>query len=106
MGNSSRLQVHSRAYSKAEGGIMTTASELVKRLRDIANFDTPQDPRKGCLEAASLIESQEEQIRRFREALTKLVEINDNHGPFGGELYQDRIDRAWDAARSALQQKE
>lgn len=36
------------------------------------------------------------------EALRNLVRINDGHGPFGGELYQDRIDRAWDAARAAL----
>lgn len=36
------------------------------------------------------------------EALKSLLDLNDNHGPFGGELYQDRIDRAWDAARAAL----
>ena len=36
------------------------------------------------------------------KALTALVDINDNDGPFGGELRQDRIDRAWDFARSEI----
>ena len=36
------------------------------------------------------------------EALEALSALNDNHGPFGGEIYQDRIDRAWDAARAAI----
>jgi hypothetical protein len=38
-------------------------------------------------------------------ALTALMELNDNHSPFGGEMYQDRIERTWDAARVALEVK-
>jgi len=33
-------------------------------------------------------------------ALTVLVNLNENHSPFGGEIYQDRVDRAWDTARA------
>ena len=40
------------------------------------------------------------------EALRKLMALNDNRGTFGGELYQDRVDRAWDEARAALAKAE
>ena len=36
------------------------------------------------------------------EALQALMDLNDNGGPFGGEMYQDRVDRAWDSARDAI----
>jgi hypothetical protein len=36
------------------------------------------------------------------EALTALVDIDENCGPFGGELYRDRVERAFDAARAAI----
>lgn len=36
------------------------------------------------------------------EALTGLLALNNEHSPFGGEFYQDRLDRAWDAARAAI----
>lgn len=39
------------------------------------------------------------------EALLELLDIN-NTGPFGGEFFQDRIDRAWDAVRSAIAKAE
>ena len=42
---------------------------------------------------------------RLRGALEMLVLMNDNHSPFGGEIYQDRVDHAWDNARAALAPK-
>ncbi len=36
------------------------------------------------------------------EALEVLVALNEDSGPFGGELYHDRVDRAWDRARAAI----
>jgi hypothetical protein len=36
------------------------------------------------------------------KALEALMDLNDNGGPFGGEIYQDRVDRAWDNARAAI----
>lgn len=36
-------------------------------------------------------------------ALRELIQLNDSHSPFGGEIARDRIDRAWDAARAAAQ---
>lgn len=44
-------------------------------------------------------------IAELDGALRALMELNDNHGPFGGEMYQDRIDRTWDRARSTLEPK-
>jgi len=40
--------------------------------------------------------------KRLRDTLSMLVSMSDNHSPFGGEIYQDRVDRAWDSARAAL----
>ena len=36
------------------------------------------------------------------EALAELMDLNDNGGPFGGEIYQDRVNRAWDNARDVI----
>ena len=44
-------------------------------------------------------------IAELEAALRALMELNDNHSPFGGEMYQDRIERTWDAAREALKVK-
>lgn len=44
-------------------------------------------------------------IAELDGALRALMELNDNHGPFGGEMYQDRIDRTWDRARATLEPK-
>jgi len=43
--------------------------------------------------------------KRLRDALSMLISMSDNQSPFGGEIYQDRVDRAWDNARSALAAK-
>ncbi len=58
----------------------------------------------------SLIDADHDQSRRapdpvrdkLVEALEGLVALNNDHSPFGGEFYQDRLDRAWDRARAAL----
>jgi hypothetical protein len=42
------------------------------------------------------------EIERLRKALKNLLTLKDNYGHFGGEIYQDKIDRAWDEARAAL----
>lgn len=47
-------------------------------------------------------EAAEAHVAKLREALQELMTLNDAHSPFGGEMYQDRIDRAWDNARAAL----
>lgn len=39
-------------------------------------------------------------------AVQKLMALNNEHAPFGGEFYQDRLDCAWDAARAALAKAE
>ena len=36
------------------------------------------------------------------EALETLLALNENYSAFGGEIYRDRTDRAWDNARAVL----
>ena len=45
----------------------------------------------------------EAKAARMGEALGGLLKLNDDYAPFGGEIYRDRVDCAWAAARSALQ---
>jgi hypothetical protein len=49
-------------------------------------------------------DKQQARIEKLEEALTALMELNDNHSPFGGEMYWDRVERIWDAARAALKE--
>jgi len=49
------------------------------------------------------IDAQQAEIERLRAALSALMDLNDNHSPFGGEMYHDRIDRTWNNARKALE---
>jgi len=47
---------------------------------------------------ARLISSAPEML----ESLESLISLNDGHSPFGGELYQDRVNRTWERARAAI----
>lgn len=42
-------------------------------------------------------------VQPLIEALRTLVNLNDGYSPFGGEIYQDRIDATWDRARKTLE---
>ena len=42
------------------------------------------------------------EIAALVEAATALLDLNDTYAPFGGEMYQDRVDRTWGNARTAL----
>jgi len=44
----------------------------------------------------------EAKLTKAALSLGALLDLNDNGGPFGGEIYQDRVERAWDTARNAL----
>jgi hypothetical protein len=93
---------------------MTAASELVKRLRAFRpTYGWPEEqsivvhPTLGEA-AAALIESQEEEIRRLREALIKSAEGWSNALELNliPERHKDTARSLADTARSALQQKE
>ena len=45
-------------------------------------------------------------IAELEAALRDLVELEKNTSPFGGEIQQDRIERAFDTARAALSTQE
>jgi hypothetical protein len=57
-----------------------------------------------CLTPAEAVALQA-RVAELEAELRKLLALNDNHGFFGGEIYQDRVNRAWDAARAALEGK-
>lgn len=66
-----------------------------------------RDKRFATLEARA--EAAEAKVKRLEEALTalkNLVALSEGYSPFVGEIYQDRIDRAWDAARAAIAKAE
>jgi hypothetical protein len=54
--------------------------------------------KEACAADAHLIAAAPELL----EALRTLVRMNNDAGPFGGEIYRDRVERAWDAARAAI----
>lgn len=78
-------------------------------------ISTSQTP-MPVFELNVLLDIDPEQLRRVAEGmaawadmlatLRKLVALNDNAGPFGGEMLQDRIDRAWDEARAIIARAE
>ena len=41
-------------------------------------------------------------VQALVEALDRLIALNDDYSPFGGELFQDRVDRTWRSARATL----
>ena len=71
--------------------------DIVERLRGHAE-DKDIDACHPCVEAAA-------EIERLRKALSSLIKLNDEHSPFGGEIYRDRIERTWEQARAALRDK-
>jgi len=79
----------------------------------LADLDGPQyahqQPNAALIAAAPdlhrIATEQAAEIARLRDALSTLVLMSENHSPFGGEMYQDRVDRAWDNARAALAAK-
>lgn len=44
----------------------------------------------------------ENKLAKTVEALRKLVKLDDDYSPFGGELLRDRVVRTWEEARIAL----
>lgn len=44
----------------------------------------------------------EAKLAKAVEALGRLVALNDDYSPFGGEMFQDRVERTWQKARTTL----
>jgi hypothetical protein len=43
--------------------------------------------------------------KKLHDALSNLILVllSDDHPPFGGEIYQDKVDRFWNSARAAIE---
>lgn len=68
----------------------------------IIAYSMPQHVADLARDLLDAKEAAERENEKLRKSLTSLVELNEDHSPFGGEMYQDRIERAWYAARTAL----
>lgn len=84
-----------------EGGIIgVTPSGQNRGKGDVAHF--------SGFDSARTLEEERANARlsaaapELLEALVSVMGLQDNTSPFGGELQQDRIDRALDAARAAI----
>ena len=44
----------------------------------------------------------EDKLAKAVEALGRLVALDDDYSPFGGEMFQDRVERTWQKARATL----
>lgn len=77
-----------------------TDTELLARLKESTWHSVAM--RAAAPDLHRIATEQAAEIERLRGALGALVAMGDNHTPFGGEIYQDRIARAWDDARAAL----
>ena len=56
-------------------------SDIVKRLRDVAEYNTPQDPREWCKHAANEIDRLEQDNKRLRAALCRVADAYEDTCP-------------------------
>ena len=110
-GDAMRLCV-SRDFMEAVSMTVTTEeAEWLAKQHDLVRFTLGMKAPEHDLTAASIRslaaerDALQARVAELDGALQKLLAMNDDHGPFGGEIYQDRIDRAWDKARAALEGK-
>jgi hypothetical protein len=87
-----------------QGGTEYTRTDIadarIAKLQDAQDLGIIQ----GDIVAHLTVVALTARVAELEAALTALMELNDNHSPFGGEMYQDRIERTWDAARAALKE--
>jgi hypothetical protein len=62
-------------------------------------YDNPTDV---CMKHLPLVRDLTAKLAKAVEALRELVQLNDDYSPFGGEMFQDRVNRTWDRARATL----
>ena len=79
------------------GGVAWNEYPIVQR-QSAGGFQVVDADKERATADARLIAAAPELL----EALQALMIINDEGGPFGGEIYLDRVDRAWDNARAAI----
>lgn len=79
--------------------------DIVDDLRKDPYEEERQYKKEARLELGVILDKAADEIERLREALRSLIQLNDNYSFFGGELYQDRIEKTWDKARTALKEK-
>lgn len=61
-----------------------------------------QDAYEAQLEAEAKLVECEARLGKAVDALKRLVSLNEDYSPFGGELFQDRVERTWQKARTTL----
>jgi len=76
--------------------------DLVKRLRKQISGASQSDRRYESPMSWDDAEALLDRTEELERALKLLLNLNDNHSPFGGEIYRDRVDAVWDHARNTL----
>jgi hypothetical protein len=65
---------------------------------------------KAAVDALSAAEARAEKaeacLKDAVREITCLLALNDSYGPFGGEIYEDMVDRTWESARAFLKSQE
>lgn len=86
------------------GPSMFAQEEAADRIEQLAERLAERDAYKHDIETEIMpqVAHLEALLAKAEAALAALMHLNDNGGPFGGEIYQDRVDRAWDRARATL----
>jgi hypothetical protein len=81
------------AEAKKDANTLSVAANEAQFCADAVEslIDTPLPPDAMAGKVAALV-----------EAAQSLMRLNDEYSPFGGEIYQDRIERTWDNLRAAL----
>jgi ABC-type transporter Mla subunit MlaD len=71
--------------------------ELEERNKELAQF---------VFDAGGQAADTLDKLAKAVEALRKLVRLDDDYSPFGGELLRDRVVRTWEEARAVLAELE
>jgi len=81
-------------------GLKATIDQQAAR---IAELEAERDEwREAVSDWQDRWHEQKERADAALTALKRLVDLNDNGGPFGGEIYRDRVENAWFKAREAI----
>lgn len=102
-----RLRAH-HPYNQSrhgDGPLVREAADAIERLvREVESVATRE---AATVKAAFRTQDDRDrlaaQVEEMREVLESLLRLNDNHSPFGGEIYRDRVELTWDRVRALLQ---
>lgn len=98
-GLADRLTLEAQAHASEA----RTANSTIYEIYQVLSGSTGEPGNwNGAEPARQFVTAAQARIAELEERLGTLLKLNDEHAPFGGEMYRDRVDRAWSAARATL----